>query len=184
MKGRSSMSVVRFTRFATLLVFVVSLVASCRPVDTPAAVPSSAAFTDARTFNKNNFCNQGNFSKKSPLICVDPASLLAPSPTPAVVWDLEDDANGNPNPNRPVRIVWQAKTNVALGIKVITKDCLEDVKCAGPICTARVKTLNVPPELRVNPPENKEPYIKRCTYELTLDGQVVDPELEVNPCCW
>lgn len=177
------MSVVRLNRFATLLVSVVSLVASCRPVDTPRAVPAGEGFTDPRTFNKNDFCSQGNYSKRSPLICVDPATLLSPNPSPAVVWDLEDDSNGNPS-NRPVRIVWQARRNVTLGIEVKTKGCLTDVRCAGPVCTAQVVPLAVSEELRRNPPADKTPYIKECNYELRLDGQVIDPDLEVNPCCW
>lgn len=182
------MSVVRFNRFATLLVFVISLIAACRPIDTtpvPSPTPTpSKALVETRTPNKAPFCTQGNFSKRSPLICVDPAALLAPDPTPAIVWDVEDDSNGRPNMNRPVRIVWQARTNVTLGIKVTTKGCLTDVRCAGPVCTAQMVPLNVPLELRLNPPADKTPYIKHCQYELTLDGQVVDPELEANPCCW
>ena len=175
------MPVIRLSRcFPTLL--VISLIAvGCMPAKTTPEPPrgggQSNLYSDPQIATKKApWCTGGNGSANNPLICIDPATLTA-NPASTSIWDVEDDGNGNPS-NRPVRIVWVARTNATLGIKFEKKGCVTDLRCNGPVCTANVAPLAVDSQ------GNKIPRPKAdCKYEANVNGEVVDPDFEVNPCC-
>ena len=162
------MSVIGPTRrFTTLLVvLILCMIFGC----------TSGSFRTAR-------CERGHtYRTNNPKICVDPATLGA-NPDHAVVWDVEQDPNGHPS-SRPIWIIWEAKSGSSLGIKFTEKGCVTNVRCNGPICTAQVENTNASAEARQYKPGDSKSLTKQCKYELNLDGNVIDPDLEINPCCW
>ena len=162
------MSVIGHTRrFTTLLVvLILSMIFGC----------TSNKFLADR-------CQRGHtYRSNNPKICVDPANLSA-NPDHAIVWDVEKDSNGEPS-NRPIWIIWEAKSGSRLGIEFKEKGCVTNVRCNGPICTAQVENTNASADVRRYKPADPKSVIKECKYELNLDGTVIDPDLEINPCCW
>ena len=171
------MPVIRLSRwFPTLLVvFVVAF--GCTPnANQPTGGGGRPQYlAEDLAARKAPWCMQGNGSRNNPLICVDPATLTA-NPHTASIWDVEEDGNGHPT-NRPVRIVWQARTNANLGIKFEKKGCVTNLFCHGPVCTAFAAPLPAPGGIKT--PRPKED----CKYSINVNGEVVDPDLEINPCC-
>ena len=160
-----------FHRFTTLLVvFILSAIFGC------------TSSKDQDFDHDRDRCRTGSTHRNNnPRICVDAVTLQA-TPDHAIVWDLEKDLGQWTN--RPVWITWETTRGATLGIIMRDKGCVTDLRCNGPVCTAKVQNTNAPDEVRRNRPGDPTPYVKECRYELTLDGRVADPELEINPCCW
>ncbi|HUP44155.1 MAG TPA: hypothetical protein VM779_01450 [Thermoanaerobaculia bacterium] len=142
----------------------------CVPyVDSPPRLPPTG-LAELTQEQKETFCQQGNYSKGRPLICID-NDTLQPHPQPAPVWDYEG-FNGNPT-NTPVVIHWFTQRTANLGISFAPgSNCVGEVHCNGRgRCIAVVQPLGEGEEQR------------QCKYDVIVDGKRNDPDLIVNPCC-
>ena len=121
------------------------------------------------------FCKAGNNSPSRPLICVNEQTLQA-MPDPAPVYDFE--AKDHYPTTKPVVVHWFTQRSANLQIRFTESGCVGRVKCDGlGHCWAKVRPLDTEIDKGKHKP-------KACKYELNIDGKVVDPLLDVNPCCW